>query len=264
MLFAAARDGGALSMGLGQIRKLLGVTQVELATALSLTQTNISRLESRSNITLGSLRSVIEAMGGSVDLRVRFPSLDVPIALPEHDGDWKGEPGDAGRRARGRARNVSRCHAVGVLATMSIGSDRRPPASRPARDPRGAAAADDVPVLTDLLGRRAVRVSDVGCAARESRRWGLIADLVQSAMCLACRLPDAQNLVRQQQLLGRIATHGAFQAAHPSFQADHPRLDPIHAGSHIAKLQREHARHAANRLDQRVHLSAESIDPFQR
>ena len=115
-----------------------------------------------------------------------------------------------------------------------------------------------------LLGRRAVRVSDVGCAARESRRWGLIADLVQSAMCLACRLPDAQNLVRQQQLLGRIATHGAFQAAHPSFQADHPRLDPIHAGSHIAKLQREHARHAANRLDQRVHLSAESIDPFQR
>ncbi len=79
---AAAGKTGASPMGLGDIRRLLGFTQLDLGHALSVGQANVSRLEARGNVTLETLRSMVEAMGGEVELRVRFPSLDVPVALP--------------------------------------------------------------------------------------------------------------------------------------------------------------------------------------
>lgn len=80
-------SGGSLPMGIGQVRRLLGRTQMDLAATLSVGQANVSRLEGRANLTLGSLRALIEAMGGELEVRARFPSLDVPLALPspEHE-----------------------------------------------------------------------------------------------------------------------------------------------------------------------------------
>jgi DNA-binding phage protein len=75
--------GEALApMAMGQVRRLLGRTQADIAAALHIRQANVSRLESRANPTLGSVRALVEAMGGQLEVRARFPGLDVPIALP--------------------------------------------------------------------------------------------------------------------------------------------------------------------------------------
>ncbi len=55
------------------VRQAAGLTQEELADLLDVRQSYISQVESRENITLGTLISTIAAMGGSIDLTVNFP-----------------------------------------------------------------------------------------------------------------------------------------------------------------------------------------------
>jgi hypothetical protein len=78
----AESGAGPSPMGMGQVRRLLGQTQADLAKALRIGQANVSRLEGRANPTLGSMRALVEAMGGTLEVRARFPDLDIPIALP--------------------------------------------------------------------------------------------------------------------------------------------------------------------------------------
>ena len=49
-------------------------TQQELALALGVRQDTISRLEQRSDMLLSTMRRYVEAMGGSLDLVVKFPN----------------------------------------------------------------------------------------------------------------------------------------------------------------------------------------------
>lgn len=80
--------GAALApMAMGQVRRLLGRTQADIAATLHIGQANVSRLEGRTNPTLGSMRALIEAMGGQLEVRAKFPDLDVPIALPDSETD---------------------------------------------------------------------------------------------------------------------------------------------------------------------------------
>ncbi|MFZ2871600.1 helix-turn-helix domain-containing protein [Zavarzinia sp.] len=83
------RNSGAVltPMGMGQVRRLLGRTQADIAAALHIGQANVSRLEGRANPTLGSIRALIEAMGGQLEVRAKFPDLDIPIALPDSEAD---------------------------------------------------------------------------------------------------------------------------------------------------------------------------------
>ncbi len=75
------------AMGMGQVRRLLGHTQADIAAALRIGQANVSRLEGRANPTLGSMRALVEAMGGQLEVRARFPEIDVPIALPAPEAE---------------------------------------------------------------------------------------------------------------------------------------------------------------------------------
>ncbi len=84
---AAAMGSAPTPMRLGQVRKLVGMTQADLANALHIGQANVSRLEGRSNPTLGSMRALVEAMGGRLEVRVMFSDIDVPIALPLSDAE---------------------------------------------------------------------------------------------------------------------------------------------------------------------------------
>jgi DNA-binding XRE family transcriptional regulator len=87
-LAEAAASGTAPSpMRLGQLRKLVGWTQADLANILRIGQANVSRIEGRSNPTLGSIRTLVEAMGGRLEVRVQFSGIDVPIALPSSDAE---------------------------------------------------------------------------------------------------------------------------------------------------------------------------------
>jgi transcriptional regulator with XRE-family HTH domain len=69
------------TMPLAQIRKAREMTQVALAEKLKIEQGAVSKIESRSNLYLSSLREYIEGMGGNLELRADFPEESINIAI---------------------------------------------------------------------------------------------------------------------------------------------------------------------------------------
>ena len=65
---------------LQQMRKARALTQKKLAKKLGIAQVAVSRLERRSDVLLSTLRSYVEAMGGTLDLVVSFPDRK-PVKL---------------------------------------------------------------------------------------------------------------------------------------------------------------------------------------
>jgi transcriptional regulator with XRE-family HTH domain len=61
------------SMELDELRKARRVTQAELASRLNIQQGNVSRLERRDDMHLSTLREVVEALGGELEITARFP-----------------------------------------------------------------------------------------------------------------------------------------------------------------------------------------------
>ena len=86
----AGRGTAPAPMEVRQVRQLLGQTQQEVARTLRVGQANVSRLEGRSNPTLGSIRALVQAMGGELEVRAKFAELDVPIALPTSLSEFEG------------------------------------------------------------------------------------------------------------------------------------------------------------------------------
>jgi DNA-binding XRE family transcriptional regulator len=82
----------AEEMTLRDLRRARDLTQVRMAELLGVGQDNISRLEGRADMLLSTLRSYVQAMGGSLDLVARFPDRpDVSLSgLFSND-----KPGDA-------------------------------------------------------------------------------------------------------------------------------------------------------------------------
>jgi transcriptional regulator with XRE-family HTH domain len=70
----------AAYMTLQDVRKAREMTQVRLAELLGKRQVTIAQLEKRTDVLLSTLRSYIEAMGGQLELVVRFPERE-PIVL---------------------------------------------------------------------------------------------------------------------------------------------------------------------------------------
>lgn len=58
---------------LKMLRKVNDLTQVDIAHATGMSQAEISRIEKRSDILLSTLRKIIEATGGELQLVVRCP-----------------------------------------------------------------------------------------------------------------------------------------------------------------------------------------------
>jgi len=94
---ARAEELIAEELTLQDLRKAQDLTQERMAELLGVGQDNISRLEGRTDMLLSTLRSYVTAMGGSLDLIVRFP--DRPsVALSALFG--KGEEGKAKPRRK--------------------------------------------------------------------------------------------------------------------------------------------------------------------
>lgn len=68
-------------MMLSDLRKALSISQEALATALEVQQPAIAKMERRDDIRIGSLRRMIEAMGGELEIRVRFSQSEVKINI---------------------------------------------------------------------------------------------------------------------------------------------------------------------------------------
>ncbi len=70
----------AEEMTLRELRKALSRTQTTVGDILGIGQEGVSRLEQRSDLLLSTLRSYVEAMGGSLTLIAEFPDRP-PVAL---------------------------------------------------------------------------------------------------------------------------------------------------------------------------------------
>lgn len=64
---------------LAELREALKMTQVELAKKLKVDQGSVSKLEHRADMYVSTLRDVIRAMGGELELTARFPKGEIHI-----------------------------------------------------------------------------------------------------------------------------------------------------------------------------------------
>lgn len=69
-------------ISLSELRSRKGLTQVELASRLAISQGNVSELERRDDVYLSSLTAYVEGMGGELALVARFPDGETyPLKL---------------------------------------------------------------------------------------------------------------------------------------------------------------------------------------
>jgi DNA-binding XRE family transcriptional regulator len=66
---------------LEEVRKRRGLTQVEVADRLGISQGNVSQLEHRTELYLSTLREYVEALGGRLELVAVFPDEEVQVAV---------------------------------------------------------------------------------------------------------------------------------------------------------------------------------------
>lgn len=80
---------------LPELREARRLSQTELASRLSINQGACSRMERRRDMLIGTLRNVIEAMGGELHLVAEFPDRTVYIDLDALDARNGVQPADA-------------------------------------------------------------------------------------------------------------------------------------------------------------------------
>jgi hypothetical protein len=66
-------------MSMADLRQALHRTQQQLASDLEVSQPAVARMEQRADMHVSSLRKVIEAMGGELEVRARFPQGTVTL-----------------------------------------------------------------------------------------------------------------------------------------------------------------------------------------
>ncbi len=64
---------------LEQLRSARSLTQTNMAQALGVNQSAVSKIEKRTDMYLSTLRSYVEAMGGSLEIRAVFPDGSVRV-----------------------------------------------------------------------------------------------------------------------------------------------------------------------------------------
>jgi hypothetical protein len=77
-------------LGLRDVRHLVGGTQSAIAQSLGMDQAGVSRLEMRGDWKLSTLQDYVAAMGGVLELRVRFPNFEAPLGPADPVGARSG------------------------------------------------------------------------------------------------------------------------------------------------------------------------------
>jgi hypothetical protein len=85
---------------LAALRKAAGKAQVEIAASLKISQPSVSKIEKQTDMYLSTLRNYVEAVGGDLELVVRFPK-QTPLRLSGL-GYVLGSSGAAAKGARAR------------------------------------------------------------------------------------------------------------------------------------------------------------------
>ena len=77
---------------LAELRADVGVTQVELAHALNVTQSNVSRIEREDDVYLSTLESYVAALGGTLEINAVFPDRVVRLIAPPRNNVYREQP----------------------------------------------------------------------------------------------------------------------------------------------------------------------------
>jgi len=64
---------------LSEVRKLTGKSQRQVADALGIKQPSLSKLEGQTDMQISTLRKIVAALGGELDVIARFPKGAVRI-----------------------------------------------------------------------------------------------------------------------------------------------------------------------------------------
>ena len=67
-------------MLLAELRRLTGKTQSELAAALGIKQPSVSQLESQDDMQISTLRGIVEALGGELEIIAALPTGRVALS----------------------------------------------------------------------------------------------------------------------------------------------------------------------------------------
>jgi DNA-binding XRE family transcriptional regulator len=67
------------AMLLAEVRKQLGFTQTAVAKAMGVSQSALSQLESQDDLQLSTLRRLIKALGGELDIVARFGNRSIVL-----------------------------------------------------------------------------------------------------------------------------------------------------------------------------------------
>lgn len=70
-------------MTLRHLREKLGLSQSELAERLEVQRLAVSKLERRQNLELNTLREVVNALGGTIEIIVRIPNKE-PVLIVDY------------------------------------------------------------------------------------------------------------------------------------------------------------------------------------
>jgi len=71
-----SKDG---TMALYELRHSRARSQEEMAQKLKVNQPAVAKMERRENVQLNNLRRYVEALGGELEIKARFPDGDVTI-----------------------------------------------------------------------------------------------------------------------------------------------------------------------------------------
>jgi ribosome-binding protein aMBF1 (putative translation factor) len=70
-------------VAIANVRRARSMTQGQLTRSLGLTQAGVGRLEHDAELYVATLRSYLEAMGGSLELTAVFDDEQIPLPLTE-------------------------------------------------------------------------------------------------------------------------------------------------------------------------------------
>ncbi len=90
----AAAELVAYQQTLAELRRARALTQAQLASALNVSQAQVSRIEHQADLYLSTLESYVAAMGGSLELVAVFDDTRVVLTLSELADTSQDTPAD--------------------------------------------------------------------------------------------------------------------------------------------------------------------------
>ena len=66
-------------MFLNEVRRLAGMTQTDLADAMDVTQATVSKMEQQDDMQVSTLRRIVEALGGELEIIAHLPRAHISI-----------------------------------------------------------------------------------------------------------------------------------------------------------------------------------------